>query len=258
MVAAVAVCRERKDHRGRENERGRPYSAHVPAPVTRGPALPGSDEPGRRSEGRQRAHPREGRHEGALTEPEDFRVEPKLTAMPAHRELPSPTSGRVLRRMLRGVGTGSRSCASGRSDDPGGDWSSLSPSFAREVIRDSCTDSSRAGDPAGRRSEGQAEEVPTAVRHGLLHALRARRARHARSGGVLRSAGHFLAGPARRGVHRSVHAADVRGREHVHRGGWPVRVGQARLRTRSRRNGSGRLLGLQPVLGRGIAGVHRQ
>ena len=87
VAAAVTMRGERKDHGGRENERGRPHPAHVPAAVPRRSALAGGDQPGRRPERRQRPHPGEGRDERPLTEPEDFRVEPQLPAMPAHREL---------------------------------------------------------------------------------------------------------------------------------------------------------------------------
>ena len=82
--------------------------------------------------------------------------------------------------------------------------------------------------------EGEAEEVAAALRHGLLHALRARRARHARRRRLVRAAGLLLARPARGALRRPVHADHVRGRQLVHRGRRPLRVGQAVVRRASR------------------------
>ena len=85
-------------------------------------------------------------------------------------------------------------------------------------------------DDARARGEEQARQVAAALRHGLLHDLRVRRPRHARHCRIERPAGLLLARRAGGGLRLPVHARDGRGRERVHRGGRPVRVGQARVR----------------------------
>ena len=118
------------------------------------------------------------------------------------------------------------------------------------------TSRTRAHDRPRSEREDEVDQVAAPVRHGVLHRVRVRRARHARDSRIERAAGIHLARRARPSCSSFPTCCSWPRSVDVHRGGRAVRVDEARLGPAGRRDRRGALLGHEPAVGRRVARVH--